>query len=294
MTFPAAQLLVNSLIIGSIYALVAVGFSLIYSTNRYVHLAHGASVVVAGYGLYSFFTILQAPFVIACLLTIFATSLLGLLMFKAIYEPLQKRKSSTVIMLIASIGLLTLIENIMLLFYGADVKTIGFIEVKEGITIAGAVITPLQIVLIFTSLILLGIFYLFMTKTALGRDLRAVADHKELASIMGLNPSKLMAISFIIGSALAGIAGILIALEQNLDPSMGTDLMIKGFSGAIIGGIYSVPGSIVGSYLVGTAENVGTWFLPSGYKSAITFTLLFLFLLLRPKGIFGIDKGARE
>ncbi len=294
MSFPIAQLLANSLIIGSIYALVAVGFSLIYSTNRFVHLAHGATVVAAGYALYSTFTLLHLPFILACILTIALSSVIGFLMFKAIYEPLQKRKSSTVIMLIASIGLLTLIENLILLFFGADVKTIGLLEVRQGINIAGAIITPLQIVLVLTSLTLLTVFYLFMKKTTLGRNLRAVADHKELASIMGLNPTRLMAISFIIGSALAGIAGILIALEQNLDPSMGTDLMIKGFSGAIVGGIYSVPGSILGSYLVGTAENVGTWFLPSGYKNAITFTLLFLFLLLRPKGIFGVDKGVRE
>ncbi len=293
MPFPFLQLFFNSLIIGSIYALVAVGFSLIYSTNRFMHFAQGASVVIAGYSLFTFFTLLRIPFVLSGLLTLLLSAVIGYGMFKLIYQPLQNRKSSTVILLIASIAILILVENVILLFYGAGVRSVGLLETVKGMEIGNAHITLLQVILILISIILLFSLSLFLNKTKLGRDLRAVADNKELAAIMGLDTQRLMAISFIIGSALAGIAGLLIGLEQNLDPTMGTSLMVKGFSGAVIGGIYSVPGSVLGSYLVGLAENFGSWYIPSGFKDAITFVLLFVFLLFRPVGLLGVEKGVK-
>jgi len=123
--------------------------------------------------------------------------------------------------------------------------------------------------------------------------MRAVSDNKELAAIAGINQKRVSDYSFIIGSVLAGIAGILIGLEQNLEPTMGTTLIIKGFTGAVIGGITSVPASILGSYLLGLAENYGIWFLPSGFKDAIAFAILFLFLLFKPNGLFGFNRGAK-
>jgi len=288
------QLLANSLIIGSIYALVACGFSLIYSTNKFMHFAHGTSVIVSAYILFWLFAILGIPFFLSCVLTLILSALLGLLMYRLIYLPLQNKKSSNIILLIASIGILILFENLIQMIFGAQVRTIGLIKVTKGIEFMGAVITPLQIIIILTSIVLLVLLYLFMKKTRLGRNMRAVADNKELASIMGINHRRISDYSFLIGSVLAAIAGILIGLEQNLSPTMGTMLMIKGFTGAIIGGITSVPGAIVGSYLLGIAENFGIWYLPSGYKDAIAFTLLFIFLLFKPTGFFGIDKGVKK
>ncbi|MFQ5621481.1 MAG: branched-chain amino acid ABC transporter permease, partial [Candidatus Nanoarchaeia archaeon] len=211
-----------------------------------------------------------------------------------VYRPLQVRKSSNIILLIASVGLLILIENLVLLVFGADVKSLGYIEVRQGMNLLGAVITELQIVIICISFILMAGLYWFMQKTRLGRNMRAVSDNRELASIVGINEKKIASFAFMLGSGLAGIAGILIALEQNLEPAMGTALMIKGFTGAIIGGVTSVPAAIAGSYLLGFAENFGIWYLPSGYKDAIAFSLLFLFLLFKPTGIFGIDKGVKN
>ena len=288
------QLLANALIIGSIYALVACGFSLIYSTNKFMHFAHGTSVIVSAYILYWLFTLLGIPFFLSCILTVILAGALGLLMYRLIYLPMQRRKSSNVILLIASVGILILFENLILLIFGARVRTIGLIKVAKGMEFMGAVITPLQIIIILTSVILLILLYLFMKKTRLGRNMRAVADNKELASIIGINQRRIADYSFIIGSMLAGIAGILIGLEQNLLPTMGTMLMIKGFTGAVIGGITSVPGAIVGSYLLGIAENFGIWYLPSGYKDAIAFVLLFIFLLFKPTGFFGLDKGVNK
>jgi branched-chain amino acid transport system permease protein len=288
------QLLVNSLIMGSIYALVGCGFSLIYATNKFMHFGHGVSVAVSAYALLALFSFAGVPFYLACLLTIILASLFGLGMYKGIYSPLQKRNASNVVLLIASLAIMVFFEFLLQLIFGPDIQSIGYITVAKGIEIFGARITPLQIVIIMVSFALLGILYFFMKKTKLGRNMRAVADNKELASIIGINQKRLANISFMIGSALAGVAGILIGLEQNLQPLMGTQLMVKGFTGAIIGGVTSVPGAIVGSYLLGIAENYGIWFLPSGYKNAIAFGLLFIFLLFKPSGLFGLNKGVKE
>jgi len=287
------QLTINGLIAGSIYALVASGFSLIDGTNRFMHFAHGISVVVAGYIIFSLFKLAGINFFLSVLLTLILSGFFGFLMFRMIYLPLRNRKASNVILLMASIAILILGQNVIQAIYGADVKTLGYIEVSKGLSFFGAIITPLQIVIIATSFVLMVLLYVFMKKTKLGRDMRAVADNKELASIVGINERRVSDYSFILGSVLAGIAGILISLEQNLEPAMGTTLIIKGFTGAVIGGINFVPASVLGSYILGFAENYGIWYLPSGYKDAIAFALLFLFLLFRPNGLFGLNRGVR-
>jgi branched-chain amino acid transport system permease protein len=288
----AIQLLINSLIAGAIYALVASGFSLIYSTNKFIHFAHGAVIAFSAYILYFLFSVIGLNFGFSVILAIAFASLLGYGM-NTFYRQFRQRKASNVILLIASFALLILIESLISLLFGADVKTLGYIKVAKGMEILGAIITPLQIVIIITSLVLLLSLFLFMKKTKIGKAMRAVSDNKDVAEIVGISSERIYSWSFIIGSAIAGIAAILISLEQNLEPMMGTSLMIKGFTGAIIGGIGSVPGAILGSFLLGFAENFGIWFLPSGYKDAIAFIILLLFLLFRPQGILGIKRDEK-
>ena len=283
------QIFVNGLIAGAIYALVASGFSLIYSICKFVHFAHGASIAVSAYILYSLFSLLGLNFWVSVILTIIFAGLFGLLL-NFIYKQLRKRKASNVILLIASFTLLILFEALILLFFGADVKTIGFIKIAKGLEILGAIITPLQIFIVICSFVLFILLFFLMRKTKIGKTMRAVSDNKDVAEIVGISSEKIYKWSFVIGSAIAGIGGILVGLEQNLEPMMGTNLMIKGFTAAIIGGIGNVPGAILGSFLLGFAENFGIWFLPSGYKDAIAFTLLFIFLLVRPRGILGLRK----
>jgi branched-chain amino acid transport system permease protein len=129
-----------------------------------------------------------------------------------------------------------------------------------------------------------------MKETKIGKAMRAVADNKDVAETVGISAEKIYSQSFIVGSVIAGVAAILVGLEQNLEPMMGTSLIIKGFTSAIIGGVGSVPGAILGSYLLGFAENFGIWFLPSVYKDAIAFVILFIFLLFRHQGILGIER----
>jgi len=244
--------------------------------------------------LYTFFTLLKVPLGSAVILTMGVTAFLGCCMYRCIYYPLVKKKASLVILLIASLGLLIFFENLLQAIFGADVKTINAFVITQGINIGGATITPLQITIILIAIMVLGAVYLLMQQTKLGRHMRAVADNRELAAITGINEKKVATYSFIIGSLLGALAGILVGLEQNLKPTMGTGLMIKGYTGAIIGSVSSVPGAILGSLLLGLVENIGIVWLPSGYKDAIAFVLLFVFLLWKPQGILGINRGVKH
>jgi branched-chain amino acid transport system permease protein len=288
MTSTFLQLLINGLVAGSIYALIASGFSLIYSTNKFVHFAHGGVISISAYILYLLFSKLGIDFYLAAFLTIVSSAVIGYIINKIIYAPLRKKNASSSVMLVASLGVLILIESLNLLFFGAELKTIQFITIKQGLNIFGASITPLQLFIVFISMSLFVGLYFFMKRSRIGMAMRAVADNKNIAEIVGISSEKIYQWSFIIGSGIAGVAAILISLEQNIQPTMGTSLIIKGFTGAIIGGIGSVPGAVLGSLLLGFTENLGTTFLLSGYKDAIAFILLFLFLLYRPQGIWGI------
>ena len=287
------QLVVNSLIAGAIYSLVASGFSLTYSVCRFANFSHGSVIAFSAYILYLLFSVWNWNFYLAVIGAILFAILIGYISNLLVYKPLRKRKASGVSLLMASFALLLLFESLIQIFFGASVKTIGFIEVRKGMEFFGAIITPLQLVIIIVSVLLLVFLFLFMKKTNIGKAMRAVADNKDVARIVGISVEKVYIWVFVVSSAIAGIAGILVSLEQNLEPTMGTGLIIKGFIGAIIGGVGSVPGAILGSFLLGTVENFGIWYLPSGYKDAIAFTLLFVFLLFRHQGILGIKKIAK-
>lgn len=284
------QLLINGLIAGAIYSLVSVGFALIYTTNRFIHFAHGSVVAWGAYILFYLFSFLKINFWISFVLTLITTALIGFLINVLVYQKLRKERASSSILLIASIAVMVILESLILISFGADVQTIDLMENNSSLLLWGAFITPLQIIIIITALLCLFIFIILMKKTSIGVALRAVSDNSELLEIVGIPSKKIYNYSFIVGSLLAGMAGILIGLEQGLDYTMGSSLVIKGFVGSIIGGI-SVPGAILGSFILGLAENFGIWYLPSGYKDAIAFFLLFLFLLILPKGLLGINRN---
>ncbi len=289
-----AQLIVNSLIAGSLYALVAIGFSLIYTSNRFIHFTHGAVTAV---GSYIFFFLLAATsqsYVVAIIGTLLFDGVLGFLMYRCLYYPLRRRGSSSVILLIASLGLMILLQNTLLIVFGSDLKVISIPTINNPITFGSVAFTSLHVIIVATAITVFVITWLVMKYTEWGRHVKAVADNAELAALSGIKTTAIQQSCFIVASMLAGLAGILIALEQNIEPFMGVNLIIKAFTGTIVGGILSVPGAILGSFLLGTVENFGIWYLPSGYKDAIAFILLLLFLLFRPNGILGIDRGIRE
>jgi len=283
-----AQLLANGLIAGSIYALMAAGFSLMYSIQKFMNIAHGATYLVGAFAAYWLAKLLGLSFWIAFPLAVVIATLLGVLMNETLFEPLQQSKQKQYALLLASFGAFLLVEAIILMLFGADVKSFG-LPVRKGLTILGAIVTPVQLVIIITAPLLFLGLWLFL-RTKLGIALRATADNEVIAATMGVNVRFITRFTTALGSALAGLAGILVALEQNLDHSMGMSAVLKGLTAAIIGGIGNVPAAIIGGYLLGFAENFGIWYLPSGYKDAIAFVVLIIFLLFRPQGFFGVKK----
>jgi len=286
----AGQLIANGIIAGAIYALVASGFSLIYNVTKMLHFAHGAVLALGAYFMYTLAG--RMPFPLAVLLTLLITCMAGEIINRFAYRPLRARKASSAVLLISSLAVMIFVNAFILAAWGADIKTIAVPFQTSVLDIGGVLITGLQLTMIGVSLVLLLALWWLMTKTRLGKAMRALADNKDVAQTVGINPEKLYTITFVIGSVLAAIAGILIGIEQNLQPTMGVNLIIKGFTGAVIGGMFSVPGAVLGAFVVGLVENIGIWWLPSGYKDAITFALLFAFLLFRPQGILG--KKLRE
>ncbi len=281
------QFFVNGLITGSIYAVIAAGFSLIYNTHKFVHFAHGGIVMVGGY---LFYTLLQTgmPVVVAALLATLLSGFIASGLYEAVYAVLYKKAASNVIFLLAGIALLLFLQNTLQLFYGAQAKLVHVFTTTKTVTVFGAIITHVQIGVILFSGFLFVLLYLIMARTYFGRMMRAVADNSELALVVGIPCERIKRLAFFLGSCIGGFGGVLISLQDALVPSRGTHLIIKGFTGAVIGGMESVPASIIGSYLLGLIENGSIVFLPSEYKLTISFLLLFLFLSFSPGGLYAL------
>jgi len=289
------QLIVNGIIAGAIYALIALGFTVIYRTVKFFHFAHGVVYTVGAYICYSVVSywllvvghLNILGWVVAVLLGIVGAGMLGVLIDRLVYYPLRKKKASNMIFLLASFGVFILIQNLIQLIYGAQILTLRTGPVKEGHQFLGAVITDIQILILVVSCLLLVILWLFVQKTKLGKAMRAVSDDSITASVVGINPEKIIFVSFAIGSVLAGIGGILISLETNIEPTMGFNALLKGIIASIIGGIGSIPGAMLGGFFLGIAENLGIWKIQAGWKDCIAFVILIIFLLFRPGGILG-------
>lgn len=282
-----AQLIVNGLLAGAVYALIASGFSLLFTVQKFVDLSYGSLYVVAPFLTYYFFTKLKLFFPLSIILAIIITALVGILFYKLVFNPLRKQKENKITLLLASFGIFTLVEGLILLIFGASPKGYGF-PAQKGIQILGASITKLQIGIITTSIIVLLVLFLLLKKTKLGISLRAVSDNKIIASTLGMNINKISIITIIIASILASIAGISVGLDRSIFHTMGLPAVLIGFTAAIVGGIGNVPAGMLGGFFIGLIENFGILYLPSEFKAAIAYIVLILFLLFRPQGILGV------
>ncbi|MBI2530333.1 MAG: branched-chain amino acid ABC transporter permease [Candidatus Diapherotrites archaeon] len=286
------QLAVNGIIAGSEYALLAIGLTLIYGILRLIHFAHGEVAMVGAYSAFVVSVVFGLPLIAGFFVAIAAGALLGIAVNRIAFRPV--RKQHILIGLITAIAVSILLQNAIALFFGNDIKTYNLGAVEKGIEVFGFIITKTQIVIVFTAVALMLLTWAFIKKTKIGQQVRAVADNRELAESIGIDSEKVIACTFAFGSALAAAGGVLIAAETNLAPMMGLMPNIKAFAAIIVGGIGSIPGAIFGSYFIGLAENIGIWFLPSGYKDAIAFFILVIFLLFMPTGIFGKKKEGIE
>ena len=281
------QLIINGIIAGSIYGLIAIGFTVIYRTVKFFHFAHGVVYTAGAYFAYTLIISLHVNFAFSFFLSVVLAAILGIAIDRSVYYPLRQQNASNLIFLLASFGVFIFLQNLIQLIYGAQILTIRTGPIKEGHHFLGAVITDIQILILAASIILMIFLWLFIQKTKLGKAMRAVADDPIAANVVGINPERIIRSSFAIGSALAGAAGILISLETNIEPTMGFGALLKGIIASIIGGIGSIPGAVLGGFFLGLAENLGIWKISAGWKDCIAFVILIIFLLIRPSGILG-------
>lgn len=282
------QIIVNGLIAGSIYALIAMGFSLIYGTTKFFNLTHGALAVIGGYAVFYFAGTLKFPMFVAIVLGIILAAFVGWLLEFFLYRVLRKKKASSMVILVASLGAFTALQAVVAMFFSSQFRTFSsFFGEHSVFRLGTAAATETQIWLFVIAILSFVGLWILLSKTQFGRAVRAVSDDEEVSRIVGINTNNVIGGAFIVGSALAGLAGILVGFDTGIEPTMGLGLLLKGVIAAIVGGVGNIQGAFLGAYLLGFAENFGIWHISGEWKDAIAFTILILFLLFRPQGILG-------
>jgi branched-chain amino acid transport system permease protein len=279
------QTVVNGILAGCIYALFAMGLTLIYGVLNFVNFAHGELIM---WGAYFLFLGMAEPFALplyaAVPIALGMTALLGAAMDFAVFRPL--RRANRLTLLIAAIGLSFFLRNAAQLFFGAEVRTYGF-EIQQGYRWLGVSLTPQQLAIIVISVICIFSVYLLFFKSRMGKSMRALADNIDLARVSGIHTGKVILSAWIISSLLAGVGGILMALDTNLNPEMGVVNLIKAFAATLIGGVGSLWGALIGGLIIGLAENIAVLYISPGYKDAVAFVIMVIILLARPYVVAG-------
>lgn len=279
------QVIVNGLFAAAVYALIAGGISFLYATTKIFHLAHGAVVLIGGYAFWWFAVHARFAFPVAVILAIALSAIAGALINELVYETLRRRGTKGLGYLLGTLALLMLGTALILGVFGAAPKTVPF--ETASLVFGGIRITVVQAWMLAITTALLAFFYWLIQRTKFGTAMRATADNELVAEILGVNTRMIRRHAFLLASALAGVAGILMSIEFNLDPNMGALLAVKGFAAAVIGGVGSFGGALIGALGIGLIEQGAVWFLGAGWRNAATFIILFLVLLARPRGLFG-------
>ncbi len=283
-----AQLLVNGLIAGGIYALAAVGYNMVYGALKFINFAHGSVAMVGAYVVLALaLTGLHLHLVFAFCLSMILTALLGMFLERVAYRPL--RRAPKLAPLTTAVAASFVLDAAVMIVFGADIKTFN-LPARRGFQIGPVYITPVQCIIIVSSLFFMVCLYFLLAHTKLGKAIRAVADDISLAEISGMNSNLIISAVFAIGSALAAASGALIGMDTNLQPTMGFIITVKAFAAVVLGGLGNVYGAIVGGYLIGIAENLGVWYIPPVWKDTIAYGILILMLFFRPAGIFGKEE----
>ena len=285
------QLLVNSLITGSIYALASSGLALSYGLLRILNFAHGHIMMVGAYTFLFFHVQEEMSLVTAALFTTIFTTALGACALLVFIFPFLK--GSSLLPLITTIALGTILESIVSIYFGVNVRSFPSSGAAESIEWHGIYITPLQILIISSALMILGALGFIVHKTSLGRKLRAIAENRSAAESLGISSSIVMCAVFALSTILGAYAGILVGYETNIQPTMGGSYSIKAFAAMVLGGLGNIWGTVVGAFILGLVENLSIgldfwgYSLPAGYKDAFAFVIILLVLLARPQGLFG-------
>jgi branched-chain amino acid transport system permease protein len=278
------QLILNSIIASAIYMMVALGFNLIYGTVKFFDLGYGALTTVGGYMVFLFYKKLGLDLPISIILAVLIAGLVGYLVNVLVYKKLRQKKASSMVMLVASLGVLTVLQAIVAMTFSSQFQTLSMGDSKVY-EIFGAVITQVQLIILLSGLAIAGVLAIVLKKTLFGKAVNAVADDEEVSKIIGINTDKIISKVFLIGTMIAGLAGIFVGFDTGIEPTMGMSLLLKGVIASIIGGIGNIYGGVLGAFLLGFVENFGIWKISGEWKDTISFALLIIFLLFRPQGI---------
>ena len=281
------QQLVNGLSLGSIFALVALGYTMVYGIIKLINFAHGDFYMVGAYIGYFVITGLHLGVVPAIIIAMAACALLGVVIEKIAYKPL--RHASRITSLITAIGVSLFLEYTMQYFMGAGVRTMPDDVLLEGVLqIGGVSITYTQLMIFVIAVLLMLLLQFIVKKTKIGKAMRAVSTDPDAAQLMGINVNATISYTFAIGSALAGAAGVLVGLYYNsISPLMGMTPGLKAFIAAVFGGIGIIPGAMMGGVSIGVLETLVAGYGGSLYKDAVVYVILILILLIKPSGLLG-------
>ena len=284
------QQIINGLSLGSIYALIALGYTMVYGIIKLINFAHGDMYMLGAYIGFVAVTVMKLNFVFALVITMVATGLIGILIERIAYRPL--RKSTRVVALITAIGVSFLLQNSVAKIMGVSIK--GFpqdILPVQTWNIGGVVLNFKQVIIFTTAIFLMILLTVIVQKTKLGRAMRAVAVDADAARLMGINVDNIISMTFAIGTSLAAAAGILVGVYYNsIDPMMGVAPGLKAFVAAVFGGIGIIPGAMIGGFSIGITEVLISGYGSSMYKDAIVYGILILVLLLKPSGLLGKNR----
>jgi branched-chain amino acid transport system permease protein len=279
------QYLIGGITKGSIYSIVALGFTIIYNSTEIINFAQGEFVMLGALTMVTFTTALHLPLPIAFLCAVASVTIIGMVFDLSIIRP--AKKASPVTLIIITIGASIFIRGISMLAWGKDPYTLQSFSGDAPIQIGGASIIPQTLWIIGTTLIILAGLQLFFEYTITGKAMKACAINRRAASLLGIRVNRMILFSFALSGALGAVAGIIISPITFASYDMGVMLGLKGFCGAVIGGLGSVPGSIIGGFVLGILESLGAGLISSAYKDAIAFVILLLVLFIRPTGLLG-------
>ena len=289
------QQMVNSISLGAMYSLLAIGYTMVYGIIKLINFAHGEIFMCGAFFTWWIMTDFSIPFPIAALMGIMLSTLVGIGVERIAYRPLRNAPRFAVI--ISVLGMSIFLQNMARIVWGAEFQTFDVDFGIPPIIIGNAVVIPFKkIFILATSLVLMAALGLYVKKTYIGKAMRATAADPEAAEMMGINVNAVIVLTFAIGSAMGAVAGILFAINYNsIDPFMGFNAGLKAFTAAVLGGIGNIYGAMIGGVLLGIFEGIGAGYVSSMYRDAFAFGVLILVLIFRPEGILGeLGKSKRR
>ncbi|MCG7934257.1 MAG: branched-chain amino acid ABC transporter permease [Candidatus Thiodiazotropha taylori] len=280
------QILLNSFIAAAEIALIGIAFALIYQTAKFIHFAQAATISLGAYITYGLYTEFDHPLILAVLAAIIVCSFFGALSEIWIFRPLRKRDASSSILLLASLGLFITLLNIISLSFGDNVLSFADPDVKQGIDIMGARLSPIRGLIFGISIVTLFGASIWLKYTHTGKQTRAVSSNLELAEVCGIKVDRIILIAFVISSALSGFVGVLLSLDTGMRPLMGVGPLIAGIVAVIVAGGAGIWAIGVVAILIAGLQQLSIWYLGTQWHEVTTFLILLLLLIFKPKGLF--------